>query len=338
MAIGIDRGTANAPATSAPASPEEIWNLRRMDRTRLRAPTTPLTMSPERPWTTLVDRRSDELSSQIQRTLERGRIAPRDPSSLGALDGGINGALDVRTIVDRSAGGHSVRAVLKPVHRGGAQELFAYEVARAMKVDHLVQAVGRRSDGTAAMEFRPGSAWRSMGVKDADSLERAFRHGLELRHPELSAGEIARRARVDRQLVQTLDVVLANGDRHGHNGLFDAKRGVVSLIDHGLIDRRPVSPVDGLPSVRTYGGGVGAKHGANGVTSITVGDEVRQLLATTDRAAITRAFAQLQRDQARSLDGVGAFARAQPPEYLEQVLQRIDDVVRTGKLRFLGFM
>ncbi|MCW2959861.1 MAG: hypothetical protein JWM90_248 [Thermoleophilia bacterium] len=294
-------------------------------------PGTPLEFNPRKPWEALKLRRSDDVQEQIRTTLKSGRIA-HSPTS-DSVSGGVNGKLDTVTLVNRHTGART-KAVLKPISGGGAQELFGYEVARAMKVEHLVPAVGRRADGTAAMEFRPGRLFDQAGIRSSRSLEDAFQEAHSIRDAGAADAVIARRAHVDRQLVQTFDYLIANGDRHGHNALYDAKRGIVSLIDNGLLDR--YDPKDGVPKVRMdFQGGAEAVRAADGVTTMQLDDEVVSILQRTDRTHLKRAFGQMLRDQSGA-PSVGSYARATKPEFLEQMLGRLDDAIKHGAIRVRG--
>ncbi|MCW2959860.1 MAG: hypothetical protein JWM90_247 [Thermoleophilia bacterium] len=297
----------------------------------LRDTGTPLEYNPRKPWEALKLRRSDQAQEQIRTTLRSGRIT-HSPNK-ASVSGGVNGALDTVNIVNRHTGAHT-KAVLKPISGGGAQELFGYEVARAMKIEHLVPAVGRRSDGTAAMEFRSGKLFSQTGIHDSRSLEDAFQKSHAIRDPEAAEAVIARRAHVDRQLVQTFDYLIANGDRHGNNALFDSKRGIVSLIDNGLMDR--YDPKSGAPQVRMdFQGGVTAEIGADFVTTMKLDEEVVSILQHTDRTHLKRAFGQMLRDQSGA-KSVGSYARASKPEFLEQIMGRLDDALKHGSIRVRG--
>ncbi len=289
----------------------------------LRIPTTPLATDTHRPWSILTMRPDEARTEQRRRTLATGRrVHAAEPRTIGS---GVNGALRLDTFVDRHSG-ERVKGVLKPISAGGAQELFASEVARAIRMEHLVPAVGRRSDGTAAIEFRPGMAAWMEGVDDGDTLELALRHSHELHDPGADAATIARRARIDRQLTQTFDFLLANGDRNGNNALFDARRGVVSLIDHGLIDR--YGTADGRPIVlEDYMKSADAVRGtpAQRIT-IPLDDEVVELLRRADRTHIAKVFRQMLRDQ-HGAPSVGALAHRTKPEFLDQLLARLDDAI-----------
>ncbi|MCW2959862.1 MAG: hypothetical protein JWM90_249 [Thermoleophilia bacterium] len=295
-------------------------------------PSPSLEYNSRKPWEALKLRRSDEVQEQIRTTLRSGRIA-HSPSG-SSVSGGVNGTLDTVTLVNRHTGDRT-KAVLKPITKGGAQELFGFEVARAMKIEHLVPAVGRRNDGTAAMEFRPGKLFSRAGIQDSSSLEDAFRQAHAVREPDATASVVARRAHVDRQLVQTFDYLIANGDRHSQNALFDATRGIVSLIDNGLLDR--MDPEDGVPEVNMdFQGSASAERGAYGVTTMKLDEEVVSILQHTDRTHLKRAFGQMLRDQAGA-PSVGSFARASKPEFLEQMLGRLDDAIKLGAIRVRGW-
>jgi len=255
--------------------------------------------------------------------------APR--RNIASVSGGVNGALPVVRATDRHSN-VSVRAVLKSVSAGGAQERFAYEVAAAVGMDHLLPRVGRRRDGTAAIELVRGKSFREAGITNAQTLEKALRHSWKVQFPEMPTTEVRRRARIDRQLVQLFDYLLANGDRHGSNGLFDARSGRLTLIDHGLINRYAASRGGLIPEVRMdFQGGDGVKQ-LKRQSTMRVEPEVLALVRGTDRARVEGAFKQMMRDVGGSTS-IGSYATRPTPAFLDQVLARLDEVARTGLVR-----
>lgn len=325
VAAGAPPALPALSPTSTERQNELAWTTRRGVWPTPRAPRAPLVFDADRPWLALTTPQAAAERAAVRDVLAVGRMGRAGASH---VRGGVNGTLDVRTFTDDAAG-RRVRAVLKPIAGGGAQEVFAYEVARAMHLDHLVPAVARRRGGVAAIELRPGKSFTGQQIFNANALEHALRHGRRLRDPDAAPATIARQARVDRELVQAFDAVLANGDRHGSNALFDARTGALSLIDHGLIDR--YDPQGRIPTVRTFLGGANARRGADRVWHIPLSVETRAILRAADRDHIRIAFARLLEDQA-SAEKVGEYARKQTPRYLEQLMGRLDDAIRTGVL------
>ncbi|MCW2972311.1 MAG: hypothetical protein JWN72_584 [Thermoleophilia bacterium] len=136
-----------------------------------------------------------------------------------------------------AADGTSVSAVVKSADAGAPQETFGWKFGRALGIDHLVPAVGRRPDGSAWIEFRPGVTLREAGVVTNAQLDEALAISY-LGDGSLTPAEAAQAARVDRQLLQATDYLTANIDRHANNGLVDVGgSGRVSFIDFGLVGR-----------------------------------------------------------------------------------------------------
>jgi len=314
-------GKAVAPPTTARARPTRLLNDIPLARERFDA---------FRPWDSLVGRPADATLDALKRALSEGRQS-RSIFARTKISGGVNGRIPVATYIDELTRAKH-KAVVKSISAGGAQERFASQVGRAMHIEHLVPIVGRRADGSSAMQFFRGSTLRYAGILSADNLERALRVNHAILDPAASAAVVARRARIDRQLVQVFDYLLANGDRHGSNAMLDARRGAVALIDNGLIDRydpragrTPIVRHNFQSSHDTYSAG-------KGVSKTPLDDQVVALLRHTDRGRIRAAFAQMLEDQAGA-SSVGGHARASSPEYLGQIMARLDAAIRDRAIR-----
>lgn len=133
-----------------------------------------------------------------------------------------------------------VWAVEKPAEAQAAQEELAWRVGRELRIDHLLPAAVRRSDGTAWIRFHNGTGLSQAGVTDLTRLDQALTASyLEDASLGLTRTEAAQAARIDRQLLQLLDYVLANNDRHLGNGLLDAAggRNALTFLDYGHAGR-----------------------------------------------------------------------------------------------------
>lgn len=202
----------------------------------------------------------DETLDAMEQVLRTGAIDRTNAVPVGA---GINGELH-RVQITSADGARSVWAVEKPAAGQAAQEEFAWKLARAMGIDHYVPAVARRADGMARIQFREGTNLSVNRITDAATLEHALADSyLRDTTLKLTSQEAAQAARIDRQLLQTFDYLLANNDRHLGNALYDAKTGALSLIDHGHSGRGALSMNRGTqlePSLRALqvapGGGV----------------------------------------------------------------------------------
>lgn len=135
-------------------------------------------------------------------------------------------------VTDPSNPASSTLAVTKGVEAQAAQEDESWGVAKLMGIDHIVAAVQRRADGTAYVEFREGETFGDAGIMTVPALEAK----LALAHSHRSPEDAAQLARIERQLLQVFDYIIANSDRHGGNGLWHALEGV-SYIDGSLAGR-----------------------------------------------------------------------------------------------------
>ena len=261
-----------------------------------------------------------------ERTLSRGTMRSTAQATYAGGSDNVNGRLRVVKLVDAHSS-QRMKAIIKPISAGGAQERFAYEFAASIGAEHLLPRVGRRADGAAAIEFVPGTGLAASGIYNANQLERAFRRSVRRALPDIPQAEVNRRARVDRQLTQVLDYLLANGDRNGNNGLVDARTGRVTLIDHGHIGFSRTGLVTKMNM--TYQGGVGTTRTCCHELATRVGPEVRALLAKSDLPRIDRAWRQLLRDT-NGVANIGKHAPRPTQEFFSQVIARLEHVVQSG--------
>lgn len=252
------------------------------------------------------------------------------------LPGGINGRLGVYEIAGHGA---AVPAVIKTVPQGGAHEVFAYEVAKAMRMEHLLPATGRRSNGDAAIEFRPGADFESQGLRSSAALERELARGYE-RARGMAPTAAAKQAHIDRQLLQAFDLVIGNRDRHGRNGLWDARTGTLTLIDHGKMAsfkrefvqyNSDFSRGEGVRLLEPrWGGRVGRD-----LAELELDPDVRAILARTDRAHIEQALKQLRHDLPR-VGAIGDNGVRPDRTWLPRMFAALDSFVDRGTLRFVA--
>ncbi len=204
----------------------------------------------------LLRTRSAAVLDDIERVLATGVI---DEASRTPVGSGMNGVLTKVRITDVLDGARSVEAVEKTAAQQAAQEAFGWRIARELGIDYLVAAVARRADGTARIELRPGVAANMHGIDDARSLEavlaKSYANDATL---GLNAAQAARAGRVDRQLLQFFDYLIANNDRHGGNALHDAVTGAFSFIDEGHAGRGQLAKNGGTvlePALRRFQAG-----------------------------------------------------------------------------------
>jgi hypothetical protein len=183
----------------------------------------------------LLHGRGDAQVARIERILGSGDV---DEASRRPFGDGMNGPLARVKVADPADPfAEPTLVVEKPASAQAAQEELGWRLAKAMGIDHLVAAVVRRADGTARIEFRSGVGLSQAGVIDIAALDkelaRAYLHDASL---GLTAAEAAHAGRVERQLLQVFDYLLANNDRRPPNGLVDAVEGV-TFIDTGHAGR-----------------------------------------------------------------------------------------------------
>jgi hypothetical protein len=198
--------------------------------------------------------------------------------------------------------GQGVEVLSKTAAQGAAQEVFAYRVARALGIAHLFPVVIPCAGGSALMEVVGGSTLRQLGVRNWKELECTLTDGYLLREPDMSTKEAARRARVDRQLVQVFDYIVGNNDRHPSNLMYDPAAGVMRLIDNVLVG-------SGMPDMpmadKTYIHHAPKTFSLFRMTRLRLEPEVIEVLRAADRDAIVRAATDLAKttahDQSASL-------------------------------------
>ena len=330
--MSVESATARQPPPGTATRNEQKWERIIRPKPQLHVPPTLIEFDPARPSSMFDGIRRHEHAFDGLRALERGKLTKAPNRKAKRVSGGVNGTLPVVRATDRHTN-VSVRAVLKSVAAGGAQERFAYEFGAALGMDHLLPRVGRRSNGTAAIELVRGSTFRTSGIRNAQTLEKALRHSWGVQFPDMSSPEVRRRARIDRQLIQLYDYLLANGDRHGSNGMFDARSGRLTLIDQGLINRYDPAQANGLfPRVRMdFQGGDGVQL-LKRSSKMRLEPEVLALVRGTDRTRVESAFQQMMRD-VNGAKSVGSYGRKPTPAFLDQIMTRLDDVARTGIIR-----
>jgi hypothetical protein len=196
----------------------------------------------------------DDVLDAREALLRTGHELPGTSEVVGA---GINGQRSKATYADPDDAARTITAVFKPASAQAAQEELGWRAARQLGADHLVPTVGRDATGGARIEFRPGESLVRAQVNGTDTLEGAlFRSYADDAGLGLSELEAAQAARIDRQVLQLLDYVMANNDRHRNNGLFDAAKGVLSFIDFGHSGRgvRTAAGSELAPSLRLFQG------------------------------------------------------------------------------------
>jgi hypothetical protein len=286
-------------------------------------------------------RRSTSIDRMLLRTVttRQARAGERllATADIGAPRGRIGGGNDSRVRLHqlRGAGIATGRPIaVKSVVDGGAHEAFAYDVAKAMRIDHMLPVVALRGEGVAAMELLSGRTLGDKRVGTPTELQSALEAAWRARQPSMGAAEVARRATVERRLMQAFDYVIANGDRHAGNAMLETGPGDFRLIDHALINRYPAGPDGLVPKLRAqFMTGPEVTYLGKGVHEIELEPEVREVLARTDRAAIGSAFERLLA-ATHDVRGFNGHVVRPDPAHLDQLLARLDHAAATGRIRF----
>ncbi len=281
---------------------------------------------------------SDEALDQLEAALRTG---PIDLSTKRMVGEGMNGPLyRYQLHDDRLASAAPAWVVEKGAGAQATQEEFGWRVARELGIDHLVAAAMRRADGAVRIVYHEGSGVTVAGVTDVARLEQALAKSyLGDTTLALSPLEAAQAARIDRQLLQVFDYLLANNDRSGSNALFDAATKQFRYFDSGHAGRGQL-PVNGgttlEPALQLFQAG---RDGGRIDLDPVVVDLLRRRL-TPDR------IDQLHADVFHAADMPGPPARsygerfighASSDAYRTGITARLQHVLETGGYTHRGY-
>jgi len=257
-------------------------------------------------------------------TLRRGKTDATTWSVIPASGDNFNGDVKKVTVIDPNNAGHRVPTVRKPPAGQAAQEMVYTSLAGKLGVGHLSAAATRRADGSLSAELVAGAPFWNGGVHSTGDVDRTLADRYQKLFPALSRTEAGRAARTDRQLLQVLDWLVANNDRHMGNGIVDAQHAVLYMIDHGFSGRgetaNPLVPelkatYQGWEALRTLDPDTIAVLRAR-LTPLDLTQAHAELLAPAGEISDPAALQRLRED--RSLD------------YLSRMQQRLDHVQETG--------
>lgn len=286
-----------------------------------------------------------ESRSQLQERLRVERVLAH-----GALDeeharvlanDGFNGDLRLDRFV--LAGQGAADAVMKLPNQQAAQEAFEYGLAREVGAAHLFAPVALRADHSAATAFVQGTEFRKAGVTDVASLEAALRRGAAARSGALEGAALVQHtARVERQVLQYLDWLVANDDRHNRNGIVanDAATGV-QMIDHGAAGVGDLAPGRVRPFLRVdYQGDVGRTGRWRGLERTVLEPDALTAIRQLDATAIRRIHAETVGAVPKPVGG-GAFTAlthryTSSSRYLEHVLRRHEFATTHGFFEYIA--
>lgn len=219
--------------------------------------------------------------------------------------------------------GRRTEAVIKPPAGGSAREVYAFDAGRELGISHLMAPVALRDDGSSAMQVVRGRTWHDQRIYDGYGIEHALRGAQFARQPASSLAEIARRARVDRQLVQSFDHVFQNWDRHSGNGMYDARTGAFHLIDNaGIFTPGPLKSLDWI--------GSGARQVSKRSVFVPLLPEAVARWQGVDRAVLARNFETMrQRELQHGVEPASLDA-------FRTSIDRIDGIIESGGFRTEG--
>ena len=279
---------------------------------------------------TLLRSRGDDALDHLERVLREGAI---DMDTKEFVGEGVNGMLWRRQIADPvDTAAARIWAVEKPAGAQAAQEELGWRLGRALGIDHLLPAVARRADGTARIEFRSGKAVTLQGITDIPNLEQALaRAYLDDATLGLTHAEAAQAARIDRQLLQVFDYLLANNDRRAANALFDAAAGM-SFIDAGHAGRGALATNGGTtlePALQLFQAG---REGGRVDIDPVVLDFVRRRLTADDVRSIHSSVFDAPGIAGPAPHTLGEkfLGHVRSERYREGVVERLDHLLEHG--------
>lgn len=185
-----------------------------------------------------------------ERLLSEGAVVPgKDWAVRSRTANNINGTLLGREVTDGSA---TMRIVRKQARNDAAQEIFGWRVARLTGIDYLYPVTGRRPSGSAYIELVRGREFGEGAVTSRNELRSALSSWYTLHATDLTPQARTKWSRIDHQLSEFVDYLLANVDRHTGNGMFHPSSGELHLIDFGYIGRghNPARPL--MPTMRRW--------------------------------------------------------------------------------------
>lgn len=286
-----------------------------------------------------------ETQSQLQKRLRIEQVLThgvRDDEHARILaNDGFNGDLRLDRFVLSGQG--TADAVMKLPHQQAAQEAFAYGIARKIGSAHLFAPVALRADHSAATAFVAGTEFGKAGVTDVATLEAALRRGAAARSGAAEGTALVQHtARVERQLLQYVDWLVANDDRHVRNGLVanDAVSGV-QMIDHGAAGVGDLAPGRVRPFLRVdFQGDVGARGRWRGLERTVLEPDTLTAIRQLDANAIRRIHAETVGAVPKPVGG-GAFTAlthryTSSDRYLANVLKRHEFATTRGYIEYFA--
>ena len=168
----------------------------------------------------------------IEGLLSRAGDAARDIGRTSTRPGNHAGALAISSVAD-AARGEELLLVTK--HVQGRAEVAASRLSALLGIDHLVPIATPAGDDSVRMVFAAGQSADAAGIQSAADLIAVREAGLARRAPHVDAATRSRVARMEVELGQVFDYLLANSDRRARNLIVDTENGTFALIDNASI-------------------------------------------------------------------------------------------------------
>jgi hypothetical protein len=277
--------------------------------------------------------------TRVERVLAHG-VLDEEHARVLANDG-FNGDLRLDRFV--LAGQGAADAVMKLPHQQAAQEAFEYGLSREIGAAHLFAPVALRADHSAATAFIAGTEFGKAGVTNVATLEAALRRGAAARSGAVEGAALVQHtARVERQLLQYLDWLVANDDRHVRNGMVanDAATGV-QMIDHGAAGVGDLAPGRVRPFLRVdFQGDVGRTGRWRGLERTVLEPDALTAIRQLDADTIRRVHAETVGAVPKPVGG-GPFTSlthryTSSARYLENVLRRHEFATTRGFFEYVA--
>lgn len=268
----------------------------------------------------------------VEQTLRYGLHVPGPQKWVGADNFNHNGALPVITLRHPHKRELLVEALVKGPNAQAAEEEYAWKIAQALEIEHLVPAAVRRPDGSVYVEMVPGEQWSERGLHRSTHVEQSLeRHYGALGLDPQAAVAAARR---DTQLLRFYDYLLANFDRHSGNGLVDARTGAIWLIDNGLIGSDVRMAYEGRDALRPLLGYGFQDPGRSGVVHLD--NDVVELIRTrlTPERIISAHRTLTAPAGAREGVELQVLQKLRQQAFLRNVLARRHEAVEKGSYQY----
>lgn len=254
-----------------------------------------------------------------------GALGPRQSS---------NGQLQV--LRPPGADSESQDLVLKTLQQGGAQDAFAWHVARAFGVeDMFLPTAWSDVRQGALMERFDGRTLSDRRLNGASGLRSALEGHVRTIRPELTERAAQHEVSLRSERLVATKAFLADGDWHEMNvlqGSGDDRR--IAHIDSGLMNQYAPG-ADGIPTLKAnIAAGMTTYRSGNGVYELPLSAATLTGLERVERSSIERPFQRMIERIGGRTDVGRRFAEPLTLEQLPQMWARLDDAIVHEAVRF----